>query len=82
MDNTLTYILDLKGNIAEKLKQIGISNERQLDTWAKVQKQVNAANSTMNLMDKSIGSLNERIAALKAQKEWILAKNKEAKLVL
>ena len=25
MDNVMTYILDLKGNIDEKLKQIGIS---------------------------------------------------------
>jgi len=78
MNNTLTYILELQGNIDEKLKQIGIANEQQLDTWSKVQKQVNAANSTMNNMGKSVGSLTERINALRAQREWIPAGNKEA----
>lgn len=41
MDNTLTYILDLKGNIDEKLKQIGISSEQQLGAWAKVENHIN-----------------------------------------
>ena len=52
--------------------------KKQLDTWAKVQKQVNSANDTMNKMGRSIGSMNERIAALRAQKEWIPSSNREA----
>jgi hypothetical protein len=78
MDNILTYILNLQGNIDEKLKKIGISNNQQLDTWSKVQKQVSAANVTMNSMGKTIGSMNEKITALRMQKEWIPASNTEA----
>lgn len=78
MSNILEYTLDLKGNLDAKLLKIGISNEKQLDTWAKVQKQVNSANDTMNKMGRSIGSMNERIAALRAQKEWIPSSNREA----
>ena len=77
-ENIITYILDLQENITGKLKQIGISNEQQLSSWAKVQKQVNSANNTMQNMGNSIGSMNERIAALKAQKEWIPASNHAA----
>lgn len=77
-ENILTYILNLQDNISDKLKRIGINNEQQLDTWAKVQRQVNGANQTMQNMGRSIGSMNERIAALRAQREWIPASNREA----
>ena len=77
-DNILTYVLSLQDNLSDKLKKIGINNEQQLDTWARVQKQVNGANQTMQNMGKSIGSLNQRIAALRAQREWIPASNREA----
>jgi predicted nucleic acid-binding Zn-ribbon protein len=75
MDNTLTYILELKSNVDAKLKQINILNDQQLASWGKVQTQVNAANATMSNMGRSIGSLSQRVAALRAQKEWIPAGN-------
>lgn len=74
----MTYILNLQDNISDKLKRIGITNEQQLDTWARVQQQVNGASRTMQNMGRSIGSMNERIAALRAQREWIPASNREA----
>lgn len=74
----MEYVLNLNGNLSAKLQKIGIQNEKQLDTWAKVQTQVNAANKTMNQMGRSMGSLKERIAALQAQREWIPASNREA----
>ena len=77
-ENIAEYVLNLSGNLEEKLKAIGINNDKQLDTWVKVEKQVHAANTTMNKMGKSIGTINERIAALRAQKEWIPASNREA----
>lgn len=77
-ENILTYILNLQDNISDKLKRIGITNEQQLDTWARVQQQVNGASRTMQNMGRSIGSMNERIAALRAQREWIPASNREA----
>ncbi len=75
MSNILEYTLNLGGNLDAKLIKIGINNDKQLGTWAKVQKQVSAANDTMNKMGHSIGSMNERISALRAQKEWIPASN-------
>ena len=75
MDNIAEYILDLKGNLDEKLKKIGIANDQQLASWEKVRAQVNASNSTMSNMGKSVGSLTERVAALRAQREWIPAEN-------
>nr|MDD3686580.1 hypothetical protein [Bacteroidales bacterium] len=78
MSNILEYTLKLNENLSAKLKVIGINNEKQLDTWAHVQKVVNAAEVTMNQMGRSVGSLNQRISALRAQKEWIPATNRAA----
>jgi len=75
MDNIVTYILDIKGNIDEKLKKIIITNELQADTWGKVKEQVNSAKNVMDKMGNSIGSMTARVAALKAQKEWVPAEN-------
>jgi len=77
-DNIITYVLNLQDNISAKLKRIGINNEQQLDTWARVQQQVNEPSRTMQKVGRSIGSMNERIAALRAQREWIPASNREA----
>lgn len=77
VENILTYVLNLQDNISYKLKQIGINNEQQLDTWDAVRRKVNSARQTMQNMRRSIGSINERIAALRAQLEWIPASNCE-----
>jgi tape measure domain-containing protein len=60
------------------MKTIRIENDRQLAVWANVQRAVNAASETTSKMGVSIGSLRERIEALRAQKEWIPASNMEA----
>jgi tape measure domain-containing protein len=75
---TVTYILDLQDKLTAKLKIIGIANDEQLAKWSEVQKKVLSAQGTMSNMGRSIGSLSERVKALKAQKEWIPASNKEA----
>jgi len=74
----MEYTLVLQDKVSGKLRQIGIENDQQLDTWARVQTQVNAASNTMQNMGVSIGSLNERISALRAEREWIPANNIEA----
>lgn len=78
MADTITYILDLKNIISWKLKIIVINNDKQVAKWAKVQSQVQGASDTMNKMGRSIGSLNERITALRAHREWIPASNRNA----
>jgi len=75
MANTLEYILSLQDNISGKLTKIGIANEQQLTTWGKVQAQVNAANATFNSTGGSLGGLRAKVAALRAEKEWIPADN-------
>lgn len=75
MANILEYTLSLNDRISGKLTKIGIANDKQLATWAKVQQRVKSADSTMQKCGVSIGSLRERVAALRAEKEWIPASN-------
>lgn len=50
-------------------------NDRQLEKWSQVQRKVVAASKTMSQCGVSVGSLTERIAALRAEREWIPASN-------
>lgn len=75
MANILEYTLSLNDRITGKLTKIGIANDKQLETWAKVEHQVKGAETTMQQCGVSIGSLRERVAALRAEKEWIPAGN-------
>jgi hypothetical protein len=78
MDNVVTYVMELQDKISSKLKTIGIGTDTMLEKWADVEKKMNSANRTMRDMGRSIGSLNEKIAALKMQREWIPASNTAA----
>lgn len=73
MANTLEYTLSLDDRLSGKLTKIAIANDRQLATWAKVQQRVVSAEATMRQCGTSLGSLRERVAALRAEKEWIPA---------
>lgn len=73
MANILEYTLSLNDKITGKLTKIGIENGKQLDVWAKVQRRVADADSTMKKCGVSVGSLRERVAALRAEREWIPA---------
>lgn len=75
MANTLEYTLTLKDRVTGTLTKIGIANDRQLETWAKVQQRVVQADATMKKCGVSLGSLRERVAALRAEREWIPAGN-------
>ncbi|WP_418450189.1 hypothetical protein [Alistipes sp.] len=75
MPNILEYTLLLKDRVSGTMTKIGIANDRQLETWAKVQRQVTSADATMKKCGISIGSLRERVAALRAEREWIPANN-------
>lgn len=75
MPNILEYTLSLKDRVTGTLTKIGITNNRQLEIWGKVQQKVTAADNTMRKCGVSIGSLRERIEALRAEREWIPAGN-------
>ncbi len=78
MSDSIIYKLNIEGNLWDRLRHISVLNDEQLEKWAGVQQAVNAADKTMNNMGKSIGSISQRISALKAQREWIPASNREA----
>lgn len=75
MSNILEYTLSLKDRVSGTLTKIGIANSKQLEVWSKVQQRVVAADATMKKCGISLGSLRERVAALRAEKEWIPANN-------
>lgn len=75
MPNILEYTLLLKDRVTGTQTKIGIANNRQLEIWGKVQQRVAAADNTMRKCGVSIGSLRERIEALRAEREWIPAGN-------
>lgn len=75
MPNILEYTLSLNDRVTGTLTKIGIANNRQLEIWGKVQQRVVAADNTMRKCGVSIGSLRERVEALRAEREWIPAGN-------
>lgn len=75
MPNILEYTLSLKDRVSGTLTKIGIANNRQLEIWGKVQQRVVAADNTMRKCGVSLGSLRERVEALRAEREWIPAGN-------
>ena len=77
-DNILTYILELQDKISPSLKTINVNNDKMIEKWSEVEAKINAANRSMSDTGNSIGSLNEKIAALRQQREWIPAGNTAA----
>lgn len=78
MSTILEYTLSLNDRVSGTLTKIGIANNKQLEVWGRVQQRVAAADATLNKCGVSLGSLRERVAALRAQKEWIPAGNIDA----
>lgn len=75
MANVVEYTLALNDRITGKLNKINITNNRALEVWAKVEQRVNSANGTMQKCGVTLGSLRERVDALRAEREWIPASN-------
>lgn len=78
MANIVEYTLSLNDKISGKLSMIGIANNKQLEVWAGAQQKVNAANDAMSKCGRTIGSLQQRIEALKAERDWIPVENIQA----
>ena len=75
MAHVIEYTLSLNDRVTGKLNKINITNSKALEVWAKVEQRVNSANSTMQKCGVSLGSLRERVDALRAEREWIPASN-------
>lgn len=81
MANVVEYTLSLNDWITGKLNKINITNNRALEVWAKVEQRVNSASNTMQKCGVTLGSLRERVDALRAEREWIPASNINAYVV-
>lgn len=71
MANIIEYTLSLQDKWSGVMRKIGIENDAQMEKWAQVQRKVVAADKTMKSCGISVGSLRERVAALRAEREWI-----------
>lgn len=75
MSNTLEYILSLNDQMSGKLQKIGITSDTALNKFAALQRQSVASDKVMKDMGRSVGSLQEKLATLKAERDWIPSKN-------
>lgn len=75
MSNVLQYTLSLQDQISAKLNKIGITSDNALDKFAKLQIQSKKTGQLLKDMGGSVGSLREKLALLKNEKEWIPASN-------
>lgn len=73
MANVLEYTLSLNDKISGKLQKIGVASETSLNIFANLQKQTNAVNKVMGDMGRTVGSLQQRVALLKNERDWIPA---------
>jgi len=77
MPNILEYTLSLNDKISEKLQKIAVTSETALGVYSKLEKQTQVVNRVMGDMGKSVGSLQQRLALLKQERDWIPAGNIE-----
>lgn len=75
MANLLEYTLSLQDEMSAKLTKIGVNSEGALKVFAGLEKQSAAVRKTMSDMGVTTGSLTQKLALLKAEREWIPATN-------
>jgi TP901 family phage tail tape measure protein len=75
MSNVLSYTLSLQDQITAKLQKIGITSDSALTKFGNLQLQAKKTSQLLKDMGGSVGSLREKLALLKAEKEWIPQSN-------
>jgi tape measure domain-containing protein len=71
MAKLLEYTLSLNDKISGKLQKIGATSQSAEKVFSKLQAQSKAADKVMNEMGRSVGSLQQKLALLKAERDWI-----------
>lgn len=71
MSKILEYTLSLNDKISGKLQKIGATSQSAQQVFSKLQAQSKAADKVMNEMGRSVGSLQQKLALLKAERDWI-----------
>lgn len=75
MANNIAYVLSLNDQISSKLGKITGAGEMASKKFAELRKLSKSASETMDSMGRSIGSIKEKLALLRAEKEWIPKEN-------
>lgn len=75
MSNVLEYTLSLQDQISAKLQKIGITSDTALNKFGTLQLQAKKTTQFLKDMGGSVGSLREKLALLKSEKEWIPQSN-------
>ena len=75
MGNVLEYTLSLQDKISSKLQKIGVNSNYALDKFAALQQKTRQLDTATKAMGKTLGTLRDKLALLKAEREWIPAGN-------
>ncbi len=78
MEDSLKYLFSLQDKIGKQAPVVAITSDLQLSRFARLQTQVNATDTLFREMGNTLGSMQARVATLKAEKEWIPASNTRA----
>jgi tape measure domain-containing protein len=73
MSKLLEYTLSLNDQISGKLQKIGVNSDSAQKVFSKLQAQASESSKVMTEMGKSVGSLQQRLDLLKAERDWIPA---------
>lgn len=75
MANLLEYTLSLRDQMSANLSRIGVNSDAALNKFAHLERQAVEVNKTLTGMGRTTGSLKEKLALLKAEREWIPERN-------
>lgn len=75
MSDILQYTLSLQENLSTKLQNIGVASDRTLDKFARLEKQSLETAGLLKETGGAVGALRERLNLLRAERDWIPAKN-------
>lgn len=71
MANILEYILSLKDQTSKSLAVIGVNSDKALSKFAALEKQSLEVKDSLKVFGGSVGSLREKLALLKNERDWI-----------
>ena len=69
--NIIEYTLSLNDKMSDKLQKIGVNSDDALNIFARLEKQSEDVSRRMGTMGRSVGTLSDKLALLKAERDWI-----------
>jgi len=77
MTDVLEYTLSLNDKLSSKLQKIGVTSEKTLDIFARLEKQSLDVKKVMKATGNSVGALRAKLEHLKQERDWIPQKSIE-----